>query len=118
MNLRTYLLILSLSIISGCSGAAQNGNAQYAMEMLVKCNFQQALEASNEALSFGQADEKAFVASAAIKAKVHELLGQELEANKAYLLLVEHSNNITSIEQAKLTTKTLEPLIESCGAKS
>ena len=91
------------------------GHMQYAMEMLGKCNFSEAIEASNDALRMGNVDEKAYFASIAINAKSHEILKQPQEAKKAYLLLIENSPNITNMEQAKAVVSNLNTLIKDCA---
>ncbi len=86
------------------------------MEMLGKCNFDEAISASNEALKFNQDTEIAFV-SITIKVKAHELLGQNIEADAAYLDLIKF-NNINNKEQAIQATSKLNPLIQQCTQSS
>ena len=115
MNIKLYCLLGLLSTIIGCTDTAQMGNIHYAMEMLGKCNFVEAIDASNDALRLGKENEKAYIASIAIQAKSYEALGQLIEANKSYLLLIEHGSNIKSIEQAKAVVSKLNPLIIDCA---
>lgn len=114
MKYNYLIIIVVLTIFTGCSATSQEGHMRKAMEMFNKCNFKEALSSSEEALSFNKANEKEFLVSLMIKARSEKILGKNTEAINSYELLVKNSPNIKTVEQAIKAAQALDPLISEC----